>query len=403
MKPFILLILFVLSGYLLTAQHIDSNKLYEEISNLNRNYEYELSIARLENIINNSKSSSLDKYYAYVLKSQTYKRVFNYPFALDNLELAYEVGMKTSIKEEVETRIAIEKMFIMFDLLKFDEVKEQLKHINKSSLKLIDGTTLSFYYNVLAVLDMKEGKYEEAEKKLNEGIEILKNKDPQHLPAIYVKIIGLAEHLDDLPMAIEAFEKGMFYAEEYQMDIYKIRLYKDLSLFYVNREDFENAYLYEKLSAELFGTYNAPFQSGRMNMLEKELLENRKDLEIKIERNLFIFASILVFILCVLIVVLFKFFKVSKQKRKLVEDENERIRIKLKSLSQELHNLEKAKVDITKYDLSERQLEIIQLIKRGKTNKEIGNQLFISENTVKYHLKIIYNVMGIDNRIHLKE
>lgn len=43
-----------------------------------------------------------------------------------------------------------------------------------------------------------------------------------------------------------------------------------------------------------------------------------------------------------------------------------------------LHN-----VNSSDYNLTDRQLEIIKLVKEGKTNKEIGTALFISENTDK--------------------
>ncbi|WP_425583588.1 response regulator transcription factor [Winogradskyella damuponensis] len=55
------------------------------------------------------------------------------------------------------------------------------------------------------------------------------------------------------------------------------------------------------------------------------------------------------------------------------------------------------------HNLTERQLEVIKLVKEGKTNKEIGVELYISENTVKYHLKAIYELLGVKNRIILRE
>ena len=402
MNKYFYFFLIFFSGISLQGQSIDTQKLYKEISDLNRNYNYELSIVKLENIINDRKSTAYDKYYAYLLKAQTYKRVFNYPSTLDNLDLAYKEGMKTDRKKEVDTRIRIEKMFIDFDLLNFDKVPQHLAGIDKSTLPLIDGTTLSFYYNVIAVMDIREGNFEAAESALQEGISTLEKTDPQHLPGVYIKLIGLAESLNDSEMARSAFDKGMYYAEKYKMDIYKIRLFFEYSHFFVARQDYKNAYFYQNQGSELTGKYNAPYESGKMNMLEKEMLKTRTDLELRNERNLLIFLTILLVILLVLVLVLYKFFKVSKQKSILVEIENDRIRTELEKLSSELNQKDNAKVDFKNYDLTERQLEIIALIKEGKTNKEIGAALFISENTVKYHLKIIYNVLGIDNRISLK-
>ena len=48
--------------------------------------------------------------------------------------------------------------------------------------------------------------------------------------------------------------------------------------------------------------------------------------------------------------------------------------------------------------LSERELEILTLIAAGLKNKEIAEQLFISLNTVLYHIKNIYSKLGVNKR-----
>ncbi len=48
--------------------------------------------------------------------------------------------------------------------------------------------------------------------------------------------------------------------------------------------------------------------------------------------------------------------------------------------------------------LSERELEIMTLIASGQKNKEIGEQLFISLNTVLFHIKNIYSKLGVNKR-----
>lgn len=53
------------------------------------------------------------------------------------------------------------------------------------------------------------------------------------------------------------------------------------------------------------------------------------------------------------------------------------------------------------FSLTDREKDIINLVYEGKTNKEIGDLCFISENTVKKHLSNIYNKMDISNRSKL--
>ncbi len=49
-------------------------------------------------------------------------------------------------------------------------------------------------------------------------------------------------------------------------------------------------------------------------------------------------------------------------------------------------------------DLKERELEVLQLLVKGRSNKEIGSALFISEDTVKAHLKTLFVKLGVQDR-----
>src|SRR3984957_445191 len=51
--------------------------------------------------------------------------------------------------------------------------------------------------------------------------------------------------------------------------------------------------------------------------------------------------------------------------------------------------------------LSEREKEIVQLVAQGFRNKEIGEKLFISEQTVKNHLHNIFDKLGVSDRLEL--
>lgn len=51
------------------------------------------------------------------------------------------------------------------------------------------------------------------------------------------------------------------------------------------------------------------------------------------------------------------------------------------------------------YQLTPREKEVVELIYRGRTNREIAEMLFLSESTVKTHVYNIFRKMGVKNRV----
>jgi DNA-binding NarL/FixJ family response regulator len=57
--------------------------------------------------------------------------------------------------------------------------------------------------------------------------------------------------------------------------------------------------------------------------------------------------------------------------------------------------------DISRYNLSKREMEIIQLMIDGKSNQDIGDALVISISTVKKHVYNIFTKLGINSRMQM--
>jgi DNA-binding CsgD family transcriptional regulator len=51
--------------------------------------------------------------------------------------------------------------------------------------------------------------------------------------------------------------------------------------------------------------------------------------------------------------------------------------------------------------LTEKEFEVVNLLLRGYTYKVIAESLYISENTIKYHVKNIYQKLNINNKMEL--
>ena len=49
-------------------------------------------------------------------------------------------------------------------------------------------------------------------------------------------------------------------------------------------------------------------------------------------------------------------------------------------------------------DLSARQREILEMVEEGLSNAQIAGRLYLSESTIKQHLRAVYKVLGVRNR-----
>jgi DNA-binding CsgD family transcriptional regulator len=92
----------------------------------------------------------------------------------------------------------------------------------------------------------------------------------------------------------------------------------------------------------------------------------------------------------------------SRLKQQLLSQEIENLKLSINSLVE--GSTEGLDIDLDKLNkrlispLSEREFEILMLAVSDQNNGEIAEKLFVSVNTVKFHLKNIYEKLGVSNR-----
>jgi DNA-binding NarL/FixJ family response regulator len=64
-----------------------------------------------------------------------------------------------------------------------------------------------------------------------------------------------------------------------------------------------------------------------------------------------------------------------------------------------VHRFQRRRTEVeTECPLTERELEILRLVAEGQTNGRIARQLWVTEQTVKFHLSNTYRKLGVANR-----
>ena len=394
--PLLLLILFVFTQSFGQSEKL--KKLENQIKTFNDNLQYEKSIAVLNEIITNEQSTHYEKYYAYLLESFTHKRLFNYTKTLHKLDLALAEGLQSDQKEEVKNTIDAEKCFVYFDTQDYPKAEALITQLRKLNFKHLSIPTQSWIIMQDGYIKMLNKDYAKSEQLLNEAAALVKANSPENLPNIYGKKMELFNKMNLFEKRDTAFKEGLLLAKKYNKVKYEMYLYQVMRNIFQENEDYKNAFFTQKKYDSIVKYYNATDANGKLELAEKKLEDENRQLK---EQNEKYIDYILYGVILSLLLLLFfsvRLYQSNRTKRILVEKENTRIHDEIERLTQALDEKGNATLNLSNYNLTDRQKEIIELIRSGLTNKEIAAKLFISENTVKYHLKIIYEILDVEHR-----
>ncbi len=175
----------------------------------------------------------------------------------------------------------------------------------------------------------------------------------------------------------------------------------------------QEAYLDQKIAertAEMEQVFKMEQREWKIERLQAKSNAN----ELKIEKQDqyttgLIIISILALVLCTFLIIILRQRKQRHQLQKvLLEEEIDGLRLRIGKIVSDV-KLDEVALDKEKINsespnsLTEREVQILQLAITNKTNAEIAEEIFLSVNTVKYHLKHVYNKLGVSSRLEARE
>lgn len=380
----------------------DISTLEKTITKNNDAFQYEKSITQLNEALENDGVSHYDRFHIYLLKAITFKRLFNYEEVFYNLKLAQNEGLYTTQKEETENIIKAERAFAYFDIQNTTMSFALVKELSKSNYKHLSPERKIYIMVQESCIYISENNNAAAENLLLKAEQIALKHCPRELPIVYARKAVLYSKTKEIKKCEKAFQQGLFYARKYKILKYEMYMY-EITKYYYNDRNEENIKLNQRKFDSLNNVYNAIIHNGRLTLLERKLDEQKHQKETEKGHTIQIGLSGIAFILLLVSVILFFLYWENRERRKLAEKEIQLIHKQIALMTMEKNEKGENKINLAAYQLTERQIDIINLIRQGKTNKEIGESLFISENTVKYHLKVIYDILDIEHRSELKK
>lgn len=191
-----------------------------------------------------------------------------------------------------------------------------------------------------------------------------------------------------------------------QDEIYSYRLLTEIA---ESSGDYEEALKYHRMMTEKKEEVFNLERSRQMDELHTQYETEKKEQQLALNKlqllqsrnEKLLLIGVIFVILVVGAYVYISMKKRSELEMKLLTEEVDNLRLKINSL---LGSSEGVKFEIDEINeklhqpLSDREFEILEQTVSDKSNKEIADALFVSVNTVKFHLKNIYEKLGVSNR-----
>lgn len=342
-----------------------------------------------------------DRIFNLMFLAYTYKQVLDYPSVLRFLSEAESVAEQVDNRDSVRSVILTEKAFVYFDREQFDRADSVQQLVQ---LKYVDEYGQSVLLLQSGVHSSRKGELAEAEQFFLKAEELMRAASRCDMPLVHVKQMALYASMNNMAKRDTAFARAWENAVD--CNIMKHQLFaveEYLKLLKINKE-LERATQYQAVYDSLRVVFDAEQHAMELTRQREERLLQQKNSELQmVELNrhrLRIGILVLVCLLGVLAVAVL----VYRRRQKEMDAELQMMRNELLA---HMKHMEAAQYDSINEEehihepLSSRQQEVLDLLLKGHSNKEIAAMLFISENTVKFHIKGIYQAMGISGRKEL--
>ncbi len=345
-----------------------------------------------------------------------YKNLKNYDKSLEYYERALDVTDTgdTLVRSKIYNNIGV----VQQRMEKFDQALDNFERSLELKQYLGNQKGISNTLTNLGNVSIRLGRLREAMKYFKSSMAIEEELDHEEgLAKSYNNIAGLYlkmyEHDSALFYARRALEIGEALGTKFQIK----ESSAVLSACYEHFQNYKSAYKYKVLQYAMNDSISNEEVARKLGQLESklELIKQQKAIEsltlnntiskIELEnKNLHIqwlTISLLITLVAATVVIRLIYSRF-QLKRQLHLAEISELRAQIKTLFEgdttELGLDSSLLNDKLEEPLTEREFEILEYAIGDLNNTEIAEKIFVSVNTVKYHLKNIYQKLGVSNR-----
>jgi len=290
------------------------------------------------------------------------------------------------------------------------ELTKKFKHKQSEAIR----------YNLLGLLFQKKGTYNKSTFYYKEAIPLFtKENNIRYLSNTLINIGKNQLYTGQYNEAFDNINIGLNSAKlihskenitlgyKALVDYYtKIKDYKNALKAYENAMVFQDSIVNEASQKSIISTqiaYETAKKDKQIQKLAKETAQSQKSANTSLNR-LIIISVIGVFIIFILSLLFYLYRKNSDLE---IENKNSELQNYLYQISELKDKVNNKTASLNKeftnnfsdFGLSKREIEVLTHITAGLSNAEIAEKIFVSNNTIKTHIKNIYSKLDVKNRI----
>ncbi|MEW6469991.1 MAG: tetratricopeptide repeat protein [Bacteroidota bacterium] len=306
---------------------------------------------------------------------------------------------------------------------KYDEAIALYERSLEIYLRSGNLRAVSKRYNNIAIVYEEKGDFDRAMEYYNKAIKLREETGDRNGMVISLNNLGdLLSKNKKYALALEYLDKSLSIAKELGFLDGQKYAYEYLGNTYERLKEYEKALEYHRLSVLVEDSMRNIEMDRQMAEMEARYQNEKKQKEIarlELENkgqeaaNYRITLWLILVSACLL--GLFLWFNAFRQKKRRQEarlqEEMRKYTVEIEQLRTNiaeiivnrpsLFKVSLSKDELNRYlldPLTDRETEILRKIAEGRSNREVAELLFVSENTVKYHLKNIFLKLDVKNR-----
>lgn len=399
--PYLTLLLVVFVSFL-NAQHLNINFLEKEIIKYNREGKHTLSQKKLSDLLFSGNLTTEEQANVLFFMATTYRSVSDYAMCIDYLNKSAAIAKDLPKDNILLMKLDYEYAFAYFDNKEYELSKKAMDHIEAQNYLQSIPEDQSYILMQEGYLFLMNKDFSNAEKKYQEALQMMKGANYCNLPIVYVKMMELYHLKKQIKKVENLYAESVKISKSCGILKYETYAASEMEIIYKKNNLLDKAYSLGVKVDSLRKLEDLDNRVSEMHIIDKKYLEKQESLE---NESMFwekIGACVIAIIL--ILIIAYSFFKTRNLKIEKIkmEEEIEQIKEDLNSYSQKTNldvKFEDPKSSILNSDLlTERQKELVQLMVEGFSNKEIADKLFITESTVKYHIRNIYSILDLKDR-----